>query len=179
MFIPWKTGKLNYPGLCNNENYNCIQIICSCKGGEKYLNQNIFFSERMANLLMCASENQVYRYCSMSYVAGQAWCFIPPIGPFILLTVNRFRHPTLIEQGLYLYFYNFLTCSHSQSIDIWVNTRDFHASIYEQMLHINAYAYVSQETGGLKFGMSLYLHVSFMCPSSKGSGESVHVHRLV
>ena len=40
---------------------------------------------------------------------------------------------------------------------------------------INAYADVA---GGLNFDLYLHLHPYLMYSDSKGSGESVHVHRL-
>ena len=50
---------------------------------------------------------------------------------------------------------------------------------YAQMSLINAHADISSETRGLNFGLSIYQLPYFMCASSKGSGYSAQMRRLV
>ena len=56
----------------------------------------------MQEVVYCAIQYRYsYRLISLEL---RSWSFIHPIGQiqfFTLITVNRFRHHTLIEQGLY------------------------------------------------------------------------------
>ena len=49
---------------------------------------------------------------------------------------------------------------------------------YARTLQINTRVDVSNNVRGLKFSPSLHLRPCFVYTSSKGSGESVHMHRL-
>ena len=49
---------------------------------------------------------------------------------------------------------------------------------YSQKHPINAHGEVFNETRGLKFGLSLHLHLYSVHASNKGSGESAHMPRL-
>ena len=49
---------------------------------------------------------------------------------------------------------------------------------HSQKTLINAHTDVSSKARGLTFGLSLHQHPYFVYLHSKGSGESVHLHRL-